>query len=280
MSWVWNYSRSKPTQRLVLLAIADCANDHGAEAYPSNATLAAKTGLSERGVRKAIAELEALGELEVQYKSGPHGCNRYRVIMSDPAPDARSSGIPEADGTRHNVPGTRHDVPGTRHDMPGTHPAPHSGNPARRSGDPAPRSENPAPRAPKPLEPSLTIKNRQRGAREKRGTRIPDDFAVTAEMVAWARERVPNVDGRWETEKFINYWRAASGATAVKRDWVAAWRTWMLKAAERAPTGGRIHAASQPQMGTTERKMRAALEAGRQAQALYDQQQQRLEIAS
>src|SRR5690606_6482867 len=43
MSWVWNYSRSKPTQRLVLLAIADCANDHGAEAYPSNATLAAKT---------------------------------------------------------------------------------------------------------------------------------------------------------------------------------------------------------------------------------------------
>ena len=277
MSWVWDYSRSKPTQRLVLLAIADCANDHGAEAYPSNATLAAKTGLSERGVRKAIGELEALGELEVQYKSGPHGCNRYRVLMPDPAPDARSSGTPEADDTRH-------DVPGTRHDMPGPHPAPHSGDPAPHSGDPAPRAKNPAPRAPKPSEPSLTIKNRQGGAREKRGTRLPDDFAVTAEMVAWARERVPNVDGRWETEKFINYWRAASGATAVKRDWVAAWRNWMLKAAERPRPGGRIHAASQPPMSATERKIAAALEAGARVQALYDQQQPlptpRLEIAS
>ena len=262
MSWVWDHSRSKPTQRLVLLAIADCANDRGAEAYPSIATLAAKTGLSERGVRKAIGELEALGELEVQYKSGPHGCNRYRVLMSDPASDARSSGATEADDTRHEVPGTRHVVPGTH---------------------PAPRSGDPAPRAPKPSEPSRTIKNRQRGAREKRGTRLPDDFTVTAEMVAWARERVPNVDGRWETEKFVNYWRAASGATAVKRDWVAAWRTWMLKAAERAPTSGRNHAASQPPMSATERKMRAALEAGARVQALYDQQQPlpipRLEIA-
>jgi hypothetical protein len=53
-------------------------------------------------------------------------------------------------------------------------------------------------------------------------------------MVAWARDRVPNVDGRTETEKFINYWSAKSGRDAAKLDWVKTWKNWMLTAAERA----------------------------------------------
>lgn len=68
-----------------------------------------------------------------------------------------------------------------------------------------------------------------------RGTRLPTDFAVTAEMVDWARERVPHVDGRLETEKFINHWRSKTGRDATKLDWAATWRNWMLNAAERMP---------------------------------------------
>jgi hypothetical protein len=64
----------------------------------------------------------------------------------------------------------------------------------------------------------------------KRGTRIPDDFRVTEEMVAWATDRVPHIDGRLETEKFINYWRAKTGTAATKLDWAATWRNWMLNA--------------------------------------------------
>lgn len=75
--------------------------------------------------------------------------------------------------------------------------------------------------------------------RAARATRIPDDFAVTPAMVAWFRENVPHVDGRLETEKFTNYWLAASGPNARKVDWVAAWRTWMLKASRDYP-GGRL----------------------------------------
>jgi hypothetical protein len=52
-------------------------------------------------------------------------------------------------------------------------------------------------------------------------------------MVAWARERVPTVDGRVETEKFVNYWRGKAGKDATKLDWPATWRNWMLNAAER-----------------------------------------------
>jgi hypothetical protein len=79
-------------------------------------------------------------------------------------------------------------------------------------------------------------------ASPKRGTRIPDDFTVTPDMVTWAHTRCPHVDGRTETEKFINYWQAKSGRDATKLDWAKTWRNWMLTAAERTgkpPNGHR-----------------------------------------
>jgi hypothetical protein len=88
MTWVWEQSRSKKTERLVLLAIADCASEDGANAYPSMAELRRKTGLSERGVQSAIGNLVKLGELFVGRNMGPRGCNRYRFIMSTPARNA------------------------------------------------------------------------------------------------------------------------------------------------------------------------------------------------
>lgn len=73
----------------------------------------------------------------------------------------------------------------------------------------------------------------------KRGTRIPADFQVTAEMVTWAREHVPHVNGRAETAKFIDYWQAKAGRDACKLDWPATWRNWMRRSAEQQPTHGR-----------------------------------------
>jgi hypothetical protein len=64
---------------------------------------------------------------------------------------------------------------------------------------------------------------------QQRGQRIPADFTVSPAMVDWAREKTPLV-GRTETENFIDHWTAASGRNATKRDWVAAWRTWMRNA--------------------------------------------------
>lgn len=48
-------------------------------------------------------------------------------------------------------------------------------------------------------------------------------------MVAWARQNTPLV-GRTDTESFVDYWTAANGSNASKRDWTAAWRNWMRKA--------------------------------------------------
>jgi hypothetical protein len=67
----------------------------------------------------------------------------------------------------------------------------------------------------------------------RRGTRIPADFGITPEMSEWGREKCPHVNGRAETEKFLNYWTAKSGKDAAKLDWLATWRNWMLTAEER-----------------------------------------------
>jgi len=68
----------------------------------------------------------------------------------------------------------------------------------------------------------------------RQGTRLPDDFEVTPEMVAWFREHCPHVDGKSETEKFRDYWRAKPGKDGRKLDWPATWRNWMRTAEDRA----------------------------------------------
>lgn len=75
--------------------------------------------------------------------------------------------------------------------------------------------------------------------RAKRATRIPDDFAVTQEMVVWARRECPDVDGRYATAQFVDYWVAKAGKDATKLDWTRTWQTWMRReqrdAARRGP---------------------------------------------
>jgi len=53
-------------------------------------------------------------------------------------------------------------------------------------------------------------------------------------MVEWARINTPGVNGKSETDKFIDYWRAKSGRDAAKLDWIGTWRNWMRTASERS----------------------------------------------
>lgn len=57
MAWVWEHGPEKSTEKLVLLALADNANDAG-ECWPSISTIARKCSLSERSVIRAIGSLE------------------------------------------------------------------------------------------------------------------------------------------------------------------------------------------------------------------------------
>lgn len=72
----------------------------------------------------------------------------------------------------------------------------------------------------------------------RRGTRIPDDFEPTAEMVAWARTNAPTTN-RTDHEAFVDYWRGRTGKDATKADWPATWRNWMRREHERRANGAR-----------------------------------------
>ncbi|MEV4511358.1 helix-turn-helix domain-containing protein [Dactylosporangium sp. NPDC049525] len=85
MTWVWDFSPVGGTERLVLLAVADNAADDGSNAWPSLATLARKTRVDVRTVRRIIRRLEDGGHLLVEVAAGPGGANRYTVVMTEHA---------------------------------------------------------------------------------------------------------------------------------------------------------------------------------------------------
>jgi hypothetical protein len=78
LSRVWDHSTRSGTELLMLLAIADFADDAG-WAYPSVGTLAAKTRMTARNVNHILAALRDSGELEIHRSDGPRGTNRYRI---------------------------------------------------------------------------------------------------------------------------------------------------------------------------------------------------------
>lgn len=78
----------------------------------------------------------------------------------------------------------------------------------------------------------------------KRGKRIEaefgEDWQLPEKYLAYAIEKqFTEPEAAIEFEKFTNYWRSKAGINAVKRDWLATWRSWMLNATEWRGCNGR-----------------------------------------
>lgn len=91
MSAVWDSSSQSGGNLLILLALADFANDEG-ECWPAISTLAAKARMTERHVRRILRDLEAAGEIESMPGGGQHGTNRYLVRPKMSGEDKMSGG--------------------------------------------------------------------------------------------------------------------------------------------------------------------------------------------
>lgn len=79
MSLVWSHGPEAPHQRLMMLAIADNANDRGV-AWPSVATLAAKCSVQERAAQYTLQTLQHEGWLAIEERPGRS--NYYRVNLA------------------------------------------------------------------------------------------------------------------------------------------------------------------------------------------------------
>src|SRR5437773_9639560 len=94
---VWKHSRHGGSALLVLLAIADYAHDDGSGAFPSLKTLAKKTRLSVRQVRRVInATLVPSGELIAAKRTGT--TNVMTVVVGE-----YTRPTPVADDLPHHI---------------------------------------------------------------------------------------------------------------------------------------------------------------------------------
>lgn len=91
MARVWAESQHSGTHLLMLLAIADFADDDG-NAYPSVPTLAQKCRMQPRNANVILAALKDSGELEVRLNEGPRGTNRYRIVSPVQGVQERAGG--------------------------------------------------------------------------------------------------------------------------------------------------------------------------------------------
>jgi hypothetical protein len=109
MTVCWDHSNARGTDLLVLLALADIADDNG-ECWPSIAHLARKVRLDTRTTQRRIRSLEDLGEVVVirgggrSSSAGGVKSNRYKIVVHIPD---------EGDGDRGESPGVANRHPGT-----------------------------------------------------------------------------------------------------------------------------------------------------------------------
>jgi len=82
MNWVWEYSTAKGSELLLLLAIADAADDQGRNAFPSISTLSGKTRMSRRTVQRLVVKLESDGHLRLS-RAGGRRANTYEVVWGE-----------------------------------------------------------------------------------------------------------------------------------------------------------------------------------------------------
>ena len=143
---VWNVHAANITavERLVLLNLADHANDDGQNAYPAVRTIARETSLSVRAVQDALVRLSApdrkliretcrMSRRAVVYALNldmldrtrdaqsplPKRRRRLRERTNDCAPRAQSEGADRARDAFHRAPDARDCAPRASHRAPG-----------------------------------------------------------------------------------------------------------------------------------------------------------------
>lgn len=109
MKWVFDHSQTRGSARVLMLVIADMANDDG-ECWPGKAKLAKKVNVLPRQITKLIQECERLKELAVIPHTNPDGAqtsNRYLLTKFADArrlKEARSVKIKTPPGVLEDTP--------------------------------------------------------------------------------------------------------------------------------------------------------------------------------
>jgi hypothetical protein len=214
MARVWDASTHSGTELLMLLAIADFADDAG-NAYPAVGTLAEKCRMSSRNANFILTALRQSGELEVRANEGPKGTNRYKVLVgmkaASPLPLKPTSPQPLK---RASPPDPEaHFTPEVDFTLKPTSSTPEAGFPK--------------PLKPTSDEPSLNHhepSKKESTAKRKRKTQISEDWQLNDKLMAWTLAEKPGIDVVKVLANFRDHYIAKD---ELRADWEASWRTWV-----------------------------------------------------
>jgi hypothetical protein len=187
------------SEMLLALALADHAHDDGTNIRPSVKRLATKTRQSERTVQYQLRRMEASGWLQL-VANAAGGRNTPREYRINPDWLNGADFAPLEKGATGGEKGC----------------------------NPAPERVQPV--APEPSDNhQRTIKPPSGGS--PRGTRLPEDWKPTPELLAYANSRGWHGQALAdEIENFRDYWTSKTGSGATKLDWDKTFRTWIRKA--------------------------------------------------
>jgi hypothetical protein len=200
---VLHHSKAKHSAKLVLLGIANHYHpDDERGAWPSQDTLAKYANITDRGVRKCLDDLVALGELRVESHGGPtrgtHKPNRYWITLECPEDCDRSM------NHRPKQPELSDEATGTIQQS----------NRNNLTEQPEPQFRLTV------IEPKEEPKKNLKG----RETHLPDDWYPSERLLDMFATKWPNLTPDYEIEQFILYWHSVN---KKKANWDVTFQRWM-----------------------------------------------------
>lgn len=257
MAHIWEHSQQAGRELLLMLAIADFANDQGV-AWPSINTLARRTRTATRTVQRLLSRIPPT-ELEIQPNAGPNGTHLFRVVLHRNLALFPDTGYPQGGDNLSGGDKLSGVTKSTKRGDTAVSPEPSLTiilNNRRRAS--ARAVDNP-----KPVDNSTT----------KDKTLMPADFGISDAVRAWAKRNgyTPWLD--LHLEYFRDYahangvrYRDWDGAfrNSIRADWGAVRRQALAAARQQGRTGhqGAIGAPAKPWYLTRTGIERKALEAG------------------
>lgn len=243
LTWAFKTSIKPATRKLVLIALADAANDNMI-CWPSIDALEQKTSLDRKTIVAAIADLEAWGLLRDTGRRA--GKTRQIPVYVVNANNAVYGTIPALNSTDFgndtgNGNDTVFDVE-TVPFFPGNSTENGTRNPKGTQREPshsacAQGGDSDAGKAkPKSAPPSRSDSGTGDSVL-RRGTRVPDDFTYRAEDAEWAKQTFPwltdaNLD--FITGEFRDWWGAlADTKESRKANWFLTWRNRVRDVAQK-----------------------------------------------
>lgn len=223
---VWADKRLTLKQMRVLGALFSFRGKNTDTVRPSRAKIAERSGMSVCHVSTATTELERLGWLRKDGKGGHSKSTRYTITVPElrdietvsnsgtvpkggTVPESGTGGVPES-GTRLRVP--------------------ESG-----TGKEQTIEQTSVGRA-RPIAGKAVTADTGKKSSASKGSRLPADWQLPKAWGEWALQEAPTwapEQVRKVAERFRDYWIAKPGREGFKADWLATWRNWVRREAER-----------------------------------------------